>query len=151
MPKTSRHFPPPTKSILDRIRGYLQKLQPLDVAAMLAGVPRTVLLSWVEDGRKGLSEYTPFVDMVDEEHAKLSELVLKDIYSMAFEDRNFNALTFLYKTRLQHSENRLRKKLDAIEDRIEAESAASTGNVLTEEELAEIERRASEEELDQRH
>lgn len=132
-------YPPPSDRIIDAIRIRLSRCDSLEVAAALSGVPRKHLIAWVESGRKGESEYTKFIDMVDAENAKLSNQVLERVYEEAFENRNFAALTFLYNNRLKRHEERMAKKIEEIEDRIDAEEAAGAVTKLSEEELQALE------------
>lgn len=132
-------YPPPTERHVAAIRVRLQRCDSLEVAAALSGVPRKHLIAWVEAGRKGEPEYLKFIDMVDEENSKLSAEVIERVYEEAFENKNFAALTFLYNTRLKRHEERMAKKLEEVEDRIEAEEAASGVTKLSEEELQALE------------
>lgn len=136
-------YPPPTARHLEAIRMRLQKFDSLEVAAALSGVPRKHLIAWIEAGRRGDPEFVAFVDMVDEENSKLSSEVLERIYEEAFENKNFAALTFLYNNRLKRHEERMAKKIEEVEDRIEAEESASGATKLSEDELQALEEKVS--------
>ena len=136
-------YPPPSERHIAAIRVRLQQCDSLEVAAALSGVPRKHLIAWVEAGRRGDPEYVKFIDMIDEENAKLSANVLERIYEEAFENKNFAALTFLYNNRLKRHEERMAKKLEEIEDRIEAEEAAGGTTKLSEEELQALEEKVA--------
>lgn len=129
----------------------LQRCDSLEVAAAFSGVPRKHLIAWIEAGRRGESEYTAFIDMVDEENSKMSAQVLERVYEEAFENKNFAALTFLYNTRLKRHEERMSKKIEEIEDRIDAEEAASGTSKLSEAELQALEEKVSAENGEDRY
>lgn len=131
-------YPPPTQRHIAAIRVRLQRCDSLEVAAACAGVPRKHLIAWIECARRGDPEYVEFIDMVDKEQASLSSTILERIYEEAFENKNFAALTFLYNNRLKRHEERMAKKIEEIEDRIEAEEAAGPTK-LSEEELQALE------------
>jgi len=132
-------YPPPTKRHIAAIRERLKRCDSLEVAAAYSGVPRKHLLAWIEAGRRGEAEYLEFIDMVDAEQASMSSEILERIYTEAFENKNFAALTFLYNNRLKRHEERMAKKIEEIEDRIDAEEAASATTKLSEEELQALE------------
>ena len=121
------------------MRVRLKRCDSLEVAAAFCGVPRKHLLAWIELGRAGDPLYTPFVDMVDEENSALSSMVMDRIFEEAFDNKNFAAITFLYNNRLKRHEERMAKKIEEIEDRIDAEEAASSATKLSDEELQALE------------
>lgn len=134
----------------DKVRDWLEKGNTIDTAAALAGVPRRHLLYWIEQGRLGETGFVPFVNMLDDQHTKLSQFVLEDIYARAFKDRDLAAIQFLYKHRLQKQAESFQQKVMELEDKIESEAALGTGNVLSADELAELEASVEQEE-DARH
>lgn len=113
----------------------------LEVAATDCKIPQRTLLKWIEFGRRGAIEYAPFVDMIDEERAKLAGGVLEAIYKAAFEEKNLDAVKFLWKARLQKDEERFQKRIHEIEDRIQEEMVAGLDNLTSEADLAEAEAR----------
>lgn len=138
-----RLMPPPTERHIAAIRERLRRFDSLEVAAAMSGVPRKHLLFWVEEGRKGEPEFVKFIDMVDEEQAKMSSDVMERVFEEAFGNKNFAALTFLYNNRLKRHEERMAKKIEEVEDRIEAEAAAGAATKLSEEELKALEEKVS--------
>jgi hypothetical protein len=145
-PFKKRKYPPPADNTINEIRLNLAKGVFLETACVLAGVPVTCLLYWIEQGRLGEPEFVRFVDMIDTENSKLAKEIFEFMHEQAFTERNFKAFKFLYDNRCKHRETRLQEKIDQIEDRIEAEVVTATVSVLSDEELAELEARVTEKE-----
>lgn len=142
MPRPKAVYPPPTQRHIDGMREKLQRCAFIETAASMAGIPKKHLLSWIERGRAGDPEYSPFVDMIDEENAKLSAMIWENVYRESVERQNFTATQFIFKHRLEHHEKRLQEKIDKIEDRLEEEVAAGAVP-LSEEELTAMEERVA--------
>lgn len=143
MKKTPQIFPPPSPRHIANVKTNLGAGNTVDTAAALAGVPQRVLLFWIEQGKRGEPEFVEFLSMIEEANTALSKLVLEDIYQRAFKDRELAAVQFLYKNRLQRGHERFAKKVEEMEDRIEADAVAGVGTVHSEEDLAALEEKLS--------
>jgi hypothetical protein len=113
----------------------------LEIAATMVKVPQKTLLKWIEMGRRGAVDYMAFVDMIDEERAKLSGSILEFLYKAAFNEANLDAVKFLYKHRLQKDEERFAERIHAIEDRVQEEVVQGLDESQAEEDLAAAEAR----------
>lgn len=113
----------------------------IEIAATMCKIPQKTLLKWIEYGRRGAVEYTDFVDMIDDERAKLSGTVLEYLYKAAFEEKNLDAIKFLYKHRLQKDEERFADRIHAIEDRVQEDVVAGLDQGAADEDLAAAEAR----------
>lgn len=133
--------PPPSPRMIEAFREQLQHCMTLEIAAVNCKVPVKTLLKWIEMGRRGAIDYTEFVDMLDEERAKLSGTILTFLYDAAFKESNLDAVKFLYKHRLQKDEERFAERLHAIEDRVQEELVATLDQGEHETDLAEAEAR----------
>jgi hypothetical protein len=133
--------PPPSPRIIEAFRDALKNCMTLEIAATLVNIPRRTLLKWIEMGRRGAIEYAPFVDMIDEERAKLAGTLLSYLHTAAFTERNLDAVKFLYKHRLQKDEERFAERIYAIEDRVQEEVASGLDTGTAEEDLAAAEAR----------
>lgn len=133
--------PPPSPRIIDAFREALKHCMSLETAATLCKIPQKTLLKWIELGRRGSVEYAPFVDMLDDERAKLAGTILTAVYKAAFESGNLDAVKFLYRHRLQKDEERFAARVHEIEDRIQEETIAAIDTVTAEEDLAAAEAR----------
>jgi len=125
------------------MRSKLASCATIEIAAARAKIPQKALLVWIELGMRGLPEYTPFTDMIEEEYVNLSEGIIKHFYEKAFVERDTGAMKFLYENRIKKHEERFQKKLEALQDKLDAEVAASS-HTAPEEDLAEAEKRAEE-------
>lgn len=133
--------PPPSPRIIAAFRDALRNCLTLEIAATMCKIPQATLLKWIEWGRRGAVEYMPFVEMLDEERAKLSESVLEFLYNAAFNERSLDAVKFLYKHRLQADEERFQARLHAIEDRLQEEVVDKLDSTAEEADLAAAEAR----------
>jgi len=113
----------------------------LETAATMCKVPQKTMLKWIELGRRGAGDYVPFVDMLDEERAKLAEVTLEYLYKAAFLEGNLDAVKFIYKHRIQKDEERFAQRIYEIEDRVQEEVLTAVDQAEHEDELVAAEAR----------
>lgn len=133
--------PPPSPRLIEAFRAELKRCMALETAATMCKVPQKTMLRWIELGRRGAGDYVPFVDMLDEERAKLAEVTLEYLYKAAFLEGNLDAVKFIYKHRIQKDEERFAERIYAIEDRVQEEVLSAVDQAEAEEDLAAAEAR----------
>lgn len=131
---------PPSPRKLEEIKASLRRCLPLDMACAIAGFKARNAVKWLELGYAGDPEYVPFYEMWEEAKRELAEPLWDEVVNQAFKERSLAALQMLYKARLQDDDNRLAKKIAAMQDRVDANQAeASAGTAESPEDLAELE------------
>lgn len=123
----AKRFPivPPSIKQLKDLELFLRKCATVEIAAILSGIPRKTIYEWIKLGRQGHSEYTAVTDLIDHQTAQLSEAILAPIREEALENKNLSALQFLYKVRIQPHETRWNKKIDKMEEELDAADSLS--------------------------
>ena len=133
--------PPPSPRLIEAFRAELKRCMALETAATMCKVPQKTMLKWIELGRRGAGDYVPFVDMLDEERAKLAEVTLEYLYKAAFLEGNLDAVKFIYKHRIQKDEERFAQRIYEIEDRVQEEVLTAVDQAEHEDELVAAEAR----------
>lgn len=133
---------PPTPRQIDSLRLHLKSALFIEMAAVLSHIQPATLIEWFRRAIDGDPDFTPVLDMYLEETALLAKGVMTHVFKKAFEDKDMDALKFIYNNRVKRHESRFLDKLEGMEDaRTRALSDGSGGFALSPEQVLEAERR----------
>jgi hypothetical protein len=133
---------PPTPRQIDSLRLHLKNALFIEMAAVLSQISPNDLLEWFRRALAGDPDFTPVLDMYLEETALLAKAVMAPIFKKAFEDKDMEALKFIYNNRIKRHESRFLDKLERQEDeRAAALAEGAHGFTLTAEQVTEAEKR----------
>jgi hypothetical protein len=133
---------PPTPRQIDSLRLHLKSALFIETAAVLSRISPNEVLEWFRRALQGDPDFTPVLDMYLEETALLAKAVMAPIFKKAFEDKDMEALKFIYNNRIKRHESRFLDKLERQEDERAAALAEGThAFALTPEQVQEAEKR----------
>lgn len=135
---------PPTEHQLAALKERLRQCLFIEHAAALAGIPKRVLTEWILRGRAGDPQFVPFVEMLDQQLAELSDDILTPIVEAA-KHGSVKASMWLYDHRIRPHEERALKRQFDMEDRIaeaqrtvQADVVQSDGDALAAELMGQL-------------
>lgn len=123
---------PPTDRQLDELKTRLRQCIFVEHAAALAGIPRRVLSEWMLQGRAGHPDFVPFVELIDEQLAELSDALVSPIVEAA-KSGNIKATMWLFDRRVKPYEERAMQKQFDLEDRMDEQQRVVEAHVASSE------------------